>query len=89
MATIDSDTQNLPESSATKPKNTPVDSLTDTLQKTTLEQQPNLTNDTNGKAPETPPRKLYVYTRSQLLHLSKSSLVKTPSELPSFRDWFG
>ncbi|KAK7694557.1 hypothetical protein QCA50_001743 [Cerrena zonata] len=89
MATVDSDSQNSLESNTTQTKNTTIDTLTDTLHKTTLEEHTTSVNDTNGKAPETPSRKLHVYTRSQLLSLSKSPLVKTPNDLPSFKDWFG
>lgn len=89
MATVDSDSQNPLTSTLTSPENAPVELVTDSLQKTTLEDQADAVNDTNAKATETPPRKLYVYTRSQLLHLSKSPLVQTPSELPPFKEWFG
>ena len=34
-------------------------------------------------------RALKAYTRCQLLHLSKSSLVHLPDGMPPFKDWFG
>ena len=37
----------------------------------------------------TPPRPLKVYTRYELLHISKSPLVGLPEGMPAFKDWFG
>lgn len=34
-------------------------------------------------------RPFITYTRSQLLHLHKSPLVKVPDGMPAFKDWFG
>jgi len=35
------------------------------------------------------PRPLIMYSRSQLLFLHKSPLVKIPNGMPAFKDWFG
>ncbi|GBE78384.1 hypothetical protein SCP_0112690 [Sparassis crispa] len=44
--------------------------------------------DTDDKI-DTPPRPLRVYTRSQVLYLHKSPLVKPPDGMPPLKDWFG
>lgn len=44
---------------------------------------------TSSKAEETNPRRLIVYSRKQILYLSKSPLVKPPDGMPSFKSWFG
>ena len=42
-----------------------------------------------AEAQELAPRPYIVYTRSQILHLSQSPLVKLPDGMPSFKSWFG
>lgn len=44
--------------------------------------------DVNQKTAETP-RPFKVYTRHEILHLSKSPLVHLPDGMPTFKDWFG
>lgn len=44
-------------------------------------------NDLHEKS--TRPIPMIVYTRSQLLSLHISPLVKPPSNMPELRDWFG
>lgn len=41
------------------------------------------------KAQDTTSRRLIIYTRKHLLHLSKSPLVKPPDGMPGFKSWFG
>ncbi|KAG8693189.1 hypothetical protein FRC08_009273 [Ceratobasidium sp. 394] len=41
------------------------------------------------KAPEPATRPFVQYTRAELLHLSKSPLVKIPDGMPPFKEWFG
>jgi hypothetical protein len=37
----------------------------------------------------TPPRRLMIYTRPQILLIHQSPLVKPPSDMPALKDWFG
>jgi hypothetical protein len=39
--------------------------------------------------PAIPPQRLIIYTRSQLLLLHNSPLVKAPPDMPSLKEWFG
>ncbi|KAG9101318.1 hypothetical protein FRC06_003194 [Ceratobasidium sp. 370] len=41
------------------------------------------------KTPEPNARPFVQYTRAELLHLSKSPLVKIPDGMPPFKEWFG
>ncbi|KAI1797792.1 hypothetical protein LXA43DRAFT_266656 [Ganoderma leucocontextum] len=50
--------------------------------------QVEVVEDVNEKTAETA-RPLNVYTRHELLHLSKSPLVNPPDDMPPFKDWFG
>ena len=65
-----------------------VDALAQKLEKTGLE---NETQDAQAVAQQelidTRPR--VVYSRSQLIRLSKSPLVKAPNGMPDFKAWFG
>ncbi|EJD55337.1 hypothetical protein AURDEDRAFT_179104 [Auricularia subglabra TFB-10046 SS5] len=40
-------------------------------------------------APQASPRKLYVYTRADLLRLASSPMVKAPAAMPSLKEWYG
>ncbi|QRV76681.1 Zf-CCCH domain protein [Ceratobasidium sp. AG-Ba] len=42
-----------------------------------------------GKSPEPNTRPFIQYTRAELLHLSKSPLVKIPDGMPPLKEWFG
>ena len=55
----------------------------------TVSLQDSAAADVNKKTGEALPRPLYVYTRHELLHLSKSSIVTVPTEMPVLKDWFG
>ncbi|KAG8750368.1 hypothetical protein FRC12_012905, partial [Ceratobasidium sp. 428] len=46
-------------------------------------------NPPSDKIPEPKARAFVQYTRAELLHLSKSPLVKIPDGMPPFKEWFG
>ena len=64
-----------------------VEDVAGALAKVSLQDQ--TAADVNSKPTEAPPRPLKVYTRQELLYLSKSSLVTLPTGMPLFKDWFG
>ena len=50
---------------------------------------PDAAEDVDKKNTESPSRPLYVYTRHDLLHLSKSPMIVVPADIPVLKDWFG
>ncbi|GJE86043.1 hypothetical protein PsYK624_021230 [Phanerochaete sordida] len=61
----------------------PVDTLADSLANA------NIQDDKSHEKANHPPREPHVYTRAQLLWISKSPLVKPPEGMPALKDWFG
>ncbi|PIL32053.1 hypothetical protein GSI_06757 [Ganoderma sinense ZZ0214-1] len=72
-------TKNPPQASA-------VEAVVGPVAKVSLQDE--VVDDVNEKIAETP-RPLRVYTRHEVLHLSKSPLVNLPDGMPPFKDWFG
>lgn len=62
-----------------------IDELAESAGKIVLETED---EDTSSK-PTDALRPLYIYTRAQALHLSKSPLVQCPQGMPDFKEWFG
>lgn len=88
-ATIDSSDGPVPE---TTQSISSVEALANELEKTDIQElsdaQTEATQPPDDAAPSSP-RPLVIYTRKQLLRLSKSPLVKAPAEMPDFKSWFG
>ncbi|OCH96494.1 hypothetical protein OBBRIDRAFT_882979 [Obba rivulosa] len=87
MASTDIDVPK-PDASDTPPDNAEVDSLVDAVAKVTIENVDSLDRPIVPK-PDPSSRPLRVYSRGQLLALSKSSLVQPPDGMPALKDWFG
>lgn len=86
MTTTDTDAQS--QETNTPPETVSVDALVNPLAAVALQDstQPEQEGDQNATSH---PRPLCVYTRSQMLHLHKSPLVKPPADMPELKDWFG
>ena len=52
-------------------------------------QDANTGDSSTSKNERMSPRPLRVYTRSQVMYLRDSPLVKPPEGMPSLKDWFG
>ena len=79
-------------SSLTSESNAPtnanaVDDVVEAVAKVSLQDE--VAADVNDKTTGSPPRPLRVYTRYEVLHLSRSPLVGLPQGMPAFKDWFG
>ncbi|TBU64975.1 hypothetical protein BD310DRAFT_913781 [Dichomitus squalens] len=70
----------------TSPPANTVEDVAEAVAKVSLQDQ--VAADVHDKSPHTA-RPLKVYTRNELLYLSKSSLVNIPNGMPHFKDWFG
>ncbi|KAH7883742.1 hypothetical protein F5I97DRAFT_2065263 [Phlebopus sp. FC_14] len=70
-----------------------VDAISDGLSNVSLPEDSSLNslNSSTTPQPQTSPqnRPFVMYSRSQLLFLHKSPLVKIPSGMPALKDWFG
>ncbi|KAF8898562.1 hypothetical protein BD779DRAFT_1484574 [Infundibulicybe gibba] len=86
MATTESNIH-LPETTKSQPID--VDSLVDATAKASLQDETNEAQlgDVEKILPSPPP--IRVYTRTQLLALHNSPLVKPPVGMPDLKDWFG
>ena len=51
--------------------------------------QPDVNIEQNTQKQPSLPRPILIYTRDQLLSLSKSPLVKAPPDMPDLKSWFG
>ena len=52
--------------------------------------QPDVNNtEQNAQKQPSLPRPILIYTRDQLLFLSKSPLVKAPPDMPDLKHWYG
>lgn len=65
-----------------------VDKLEEALAKTDLQEDSESSSSSEEKDMQ-PPRPLHIYTRPQLLHLSKSPLAYVPDGMPPLKEWFG
>ena len=75
-----------PSTTSTEPSPAAVEDVAKAVANVSLQDEP-VTDD--KKTAETSPRPLYVYTRYELLHLSKSTMVIVPTDMPLLKDWFG
>ena len=66
----------------------PLQDMVETTEKLTIQVETTHQIPVQDVAPHTP-RPLVVYTRTQLLALSQSSLVKPLDNMPQLREWFG
>jgi len=77
--------ENLPIESPASPEEGEIDELATSLANADVQDA-----STPDSAAETePPRPLHIYTRRQLVSLSRSPLVKVPDGMPELKDWFG
>ena len=51
--------------------------------------QPQVNTEQNAQKQPSLPRPILIYTRDQLLFLSKSPLVKAPPDMPDLKHWYG
>jgi zinc finger CCCH domain-containing protein 13 len=51
--------------------------------------QSDVNTEQNAQKQSPLPRPILIYTREQLVSLSKSPLVKVPPDMPDLRSWFG
>ncbi|KAL4064972.1 hypothetical protein V8B97DRAFT_1193294 [Scleroderma yunnanense] len=72
-----------------QPQPAAVDAVSDSLTNLSL-QSSDLPKEPPSRPQNEPtPRPFITYSRSQLLFLHKSPLVKIPNGMPAFKDWFG
>ncbi|KAI0778094.1 hypothetical protein BD413DRAFT_683932 [Trametes elegans] len=64
-----------------------LDSVVEAVAKASLQDE--VAVDVGQKTTETPTRPLRVYSRHDILQLSKSPLVTLPEGMPALKDWFG
>ncbi|KAI0793417.1 hypothetical protein C8Q75DRAFT_750127 [Abortiporus biennis] len=87
MASPDIDTQKTDEQTPLPSESNPLENITESLEKITLQHEDSSV-DVVVKTDE-PPRPPYVYSRAEILYLSKSPLVKAPDGMPPLKYWFG
>lgn len=88
MAALDSDTSKEDEKSLTPTQDATVGNLVEAVAKVAL-QDSSATDNLDNKIIDAPARPLKIYSRSQVLHLYQSPLVKVPDGMPPLKDWFG
>ncbi|KAI0079596.1 hypothetical protein K474DRAFT_1696309 [Panus rudis PR-1116 ss-1] len=89
MATAESDTQKQPGSTSSPSQNVSPEQIADDFEKLNLQPQGQDSATLSDQTTPNSPRPLHVYSRRDLLLLSRSSLVKTPDALPALKHWFG
>ncbi|PSR72399.1 hypothetical protein PHLCEN_2v11742 [Hermanssonia centrifuga] len=84
MATTEYETSKIEENKSPSPENGSIARVAEALAKVDIqEDKPPALSEENAIRP------LHVYTRSQVLLLSKSPLVQSPQGMPLLKDWFG
>ncbi|KAK0233461.1 hypothetical protein IW262DRAFT_1477053 [Armillaria fumosa] len=68
---------------------TPADALAVSLEGTKLQDEDKSTEQDDTPTPQPSQCPLRIYTRAQILALSKSPLVAPPMDMPELKDWFG
>lgn len=87
MATTETDI--IPSGPASNPHIMAANALADSLAKTAIQDEASQ-QESGGCEKTTPsPRPMRIYTRSQILFLHNSPLVRPPPNMPDLKDWFG
>ena len=89
MASADIETSKPTDPAAQQTENGVTEKLANDLAKVELRDQEPSSSLGEEKHEPQPQRPLHVYSRSDVLLLSKSPLVKQPDGMPSLKDWFG
>ncbi|KAI0762895.1 hypothetical protein C8Q74DRAFT_1206773 [Fomes fomentarius] len=87
MASQDADISLSTADTQTPPKANPIDDVVEAVAQVSLQDE--VAANISEKNNNIPPRPLKVYTRHELLHISKSPLVCLPEGMPAFKEWFG
>lgn len=71
------------------PENGVTDDLVGAMSQVNLDHEQNADTTLDNEPTHTPPRALHIYTRSDMLKICQSPLVKPPEGMPALKDWFG
>lgn len=82
-------TETLNQDANSLSQNGSISDLVDSMSSIKMGDEQPEADDTLAKNPQSPPRRLVIYTRPSMLKLYKSPLVKPPDDMPALKDWFG